>query len=427
MFDRIINNVCRIVYVIGIVFFACQVSAKYTFTNYVNNSQCLLGGNQVGCLLDSSVAPGDSNFTVHLPINWQVTNGHGSKANVRLYWSPDSDFTKLMKVTSHKAGWKPVQVVATSAQNDNYSFRIWDGHDPMSRLEITAEAVLVHRNGGVPNKTKACTGKLQLGTQFYTSNIGSANGLWCYTDDDYFIKDIRLNMPTISLQLKVNKEGATDRLVRVPVIQIGAMVDGYNVGNGSYIYDYQHKFYSISNVLHLRMNDRQCKLEIPAKDLTFKTLQAMPQGKMKLEEQSTSLNVTCAGYRDPELETQDQMRYGLGIANDLVGVKIRSTSGHHDNNSKTIGLQSKTADGSIFTRKDLYVEASFTKDQDCSVNPLMTDGTTNNFSQKINLPGKKESEHGDSTIYWRLCTPSPTEPLTTGKYNGSAMISVEYQ
>lgn len=429
MFMMWVKNLCRVIPVVGMVFFASHVNAIYTFPNYMNNSKCLLDGNQVGCILPQTISSGENDLTLLVPETYRVTTRNGVDSNVRVYWDPNSEMSSLMKVLfNDQPGWKPVQTTATSAQNDNYVFNFSNGRDELDKLAITAEAELLNPSTG-ETKRKKCSGQLYLSTQYYNNSVGSATGIWCYSEDKYFVNKIFLDTPAVTMKVKVNNALATERMVRIPPLWIGMMADGFNATNGSYQNPYQHNFAKLSNATFLRFNDRQCKLDIPSTErtVTFQNLQATPQGKKKLEEKSTPFKVTCAGYQDTGLNTPDQMRYGLGISNDLVGVKIRSTSGYHENNQKTIGLKSTKADGSEFIRKDLYVEASLNPGQDCSANSLMTDGTTNKFSSKIHLSGQTESAEGASTIYWKLCTPSTTESLSTGAYKGSAMISVEYQ
>ena len=133
------------------------------------------------------------------------------------------------------------------------------------------------------------------------------------------------------------------------------------------------------------------------------------------------IGIQCAGYSSNLGKIN-----GLGVRNQILGVRIRSASDHFpsDNKKETIGLKTN---GQI--RKDLYVDGSYSKGQACGIDALKTDYTTNTFGSPIDV-GQSDPQdvpaNQQPKIYWRLCS-GTNGSLEPGKFEGQAYIDVEYK
>lgn len=404
--------------------FSQGVLSKYSMHNYIDNSLCLLKDNPKNCELPV-LTTGTQDLILHFGVGWdrnQKSGGH-----IRFFWDSSTELSKLMNKIDY-VQWKPVQD-ASGNMHDRYLMKIYENDPNGDEAGITGQIWYTNSDGSSITGPFDCDKSLRIGSNYYNQDTQSAKGLWCWVPRGLFAYQVKLKFPTLKVQLKVNSDQATDRMIKIPVMKVNLYVDGYSTTtNGDVSGPWgEHvipAFAQISNPAYIRLNDRQCALKIKPDDtsVNFGSIKSTPPGKTKLREVEMPFKVTCSGYVDNEIEGSDQYRKGLGISNELIALKINSTSGTHSSNSeKTIGLSTDSKQ-----RDDLYVEGSFHKDQNCNVNSLFTNNSQNRFDPSIMLMGKRESEDYQSKLYWRLCTPYPTESLKTGDFKGSAILSVDY-
>lgn len=377
--------------------------------NYMDNSTCLLNpykGCQIGTWTSSNTY--SLNMTSNSMHGASITGG-----TLRLHWPSSSDYSQLMNKNGtipNYPAWTPI--------GNGYMFQIKDDG------RVTASLEVFNKENHNDRKTIQCTGTLRLGTNYYRSHIPDNNGLTCKLDTPYFPYKLVLHSENIAGVLAMRSENADDRLVRWPGPTLEILSDGW----GSWLHGQGDNWRSeriqqrIMYPSSVKLNDRICKVTTPNSIISFGEIPSSSVGKVS--EKSMALKVVCQGYTDKE----GFKRSGLGVKNKLIGVQVTSLSQYRpgDTQHTTIGLKTQNN-----LREDLYVEGSFTANQDCRVAPLRTDSTLNYFQQPIHV-AQQDPQHvptdQEPVIHWRLCAdPTQGQSLKAGAFEGQAAVAVEYE
>ncbi len=368
--------------------------------SYLDNGTCLLNPHD-GCFIGKWSVSSDFD----MPESMLKGNFARSNGKFRVYWPENSEFTMLMRSQGILSG-------------KGYKVDLTDD------IKVTVNMVIQNAST-LQKKNATCSGTLYLGTRRYLQSVGRNNGITCDIPINYFPSNIYISTDKndkATATLSMANMGSEERSIEIPAVSIMYDIEGYSscshgncIGDSS-IFTLPYKFIEISKI---KLNDRVCKVITP-KEVNFGTIESLANGK--ISEKEMSLDIQCSGY-----SSNSQRISGVGISNQILGVKIRSASEFYpmDKKNETIGLKTN---GKL--RDDLYVDGSFSQGKACGTDALKTNSTTNQFDSPLDVAKTDKditvSPNQQPKIYWRLCS-GTNGSLEPGKFEGQAYIDVEYK
>lgn len=369
-------------------------------TVYVDNSTCLLNPHDSCNVADFNVSA-----QVDIPESVIKNTFNLSNGTLRIYWPEGDDFTELMNKLSN--GWSTLPGGGYKVQFGNR--KVW------------ANVLLLHASSG-KKQNATCSGELWLGPDKFLNGIGKNNGISCKIPSNFFPQQVFLTTSgSTTGKLAMTNTPTDERNIIIPSTGIEFHIDGFLDCALDYCQRPSERIlpFNLIQETRIQLNDRVCKISVNNPDINFGSIESSAKGV--IAEREMPISIQCSGYSSNLGQIS-----GLGVRNQILGVRIRSASDYFpsDNKKETIGLKTN---GQI--RKDLYVDGSYSKGLGCGINALKTDQTTNKFDSPIDV-GQKDPQdvpaNQQPKIYWRLCS-GTNGSLEPGKFEGQAYIDVEYK
>lgn len=380
-------------------------------SDYMDNSICLQEQYD-GCYIDKKTLSFSQRIVLDFMQSFDFTDG-----TVFVYFDSSSDYAQ-------GAGypvWAPIS-------HSGYKLRVGNRKEISEEKASVPLSVQLVTKDGSPNpkeKLEACSGKLRFGTGFFKQHTSKESGVQCQVSDGYYPKYLIISGGidggvggNFDIHIAMKNPKARDRTITIPGLTV--KVDGKGRYPGGYGETNRPYTYRVMDPVTIALNDRICKIMTSTQSINFGDVSTVVSTG-KIDEREMSLRTICTGVPEPNIRGNDAWK---GVDNNLLSIKIENDKFSPFPGAtpeKKIGL--KTNDK---VRDDLFVEGSWQPNQGCGIDPILTNGTEYDLMD-INVPVAESASASLPSLYWRLCAQPNNGQIQPGKFQGRALISIEYE